>query len=40
VGCHEPHGTCPDNRRPLAVKQPAIKLEQSATALAQTLEPR
>ena len=40
VGCHEPHGTCPDNRRPLAVKQPAVKLEQIATGLAQTLEPR
>jgi hypothetical protein len=29
IGCHEPHNSCPENRRPLAVKQPAFKLDPS-----------
>jgi hypothetical protein len=26
IGCHEPHNSCPENRRPLAVKQPSARL--------------
>jgi hypothetical protein len=41
VGCHEPHNLCPENRRPLAVKQPPFKLEPADRGLAgQTMETR
>ena len=31
IGCHEPHGLAPRNRRPLAVKAPAVPMEGYAT---------
>lgn len=34
IGCHEPHGYCPENRRPLAVKQPPRPLGDAGRALA------
>ncbi len=40
VGCHEPHGTCPDNKRPLAVKHPAVKLDHDLPALARVRRAR
>jgi hypothetical protein len=36
VGCHEPHSTCPENRRPLAVMHPAFILSPAVGNLAQT----
>ena len=36
IGCHEPHNSCPENRRPLAVTQPAAQLAPPAPGLAQT----
>lgn len=35
IGCHEPHNSCPENRRPMAVKQPAFKLDPSKRGLAE-----
>jgi hypothetical protein len=35
IGCHEPHNSCPENRRPLAVTQPAAQLTPPVTGLAQ-----
>lgn len=32
IGCHEPHGLAPRNRRPLAVKLPAVALEEYSAA--------
>lgn len=34
VGCHEPHNSCPENRRPLAVRQPSVKLDPDGGDLA------
>jgi hypothetical protein len=36
IGCHEPHSRTPDNHRPLAVRQPAVRLGATDKALAQT----
>ncbi|MCL4177160.1 MAG: hypothetical protein KJ072_05385 [Verrucomicrobia bacterium] len=39
VGCHEPHSTCPENRRPLAVRHPPARLELIQQGLAQQPSP-
>jgi hypothetical protein len=35
VGCHEPRNTAPENRRPLAVKEPMVTLERLLKSVAQ-----
>jgi hypothetical protein len=35
VGCHEPRNTAPENRRPLAVKEPMVTLESLLKSVAQ-----
>ena len=39
VGCHEPHSTCPENRRPLAVRYPPARLQPIQTGLAHQPAP-
>jgi hypothetical protein len=35
IGCHERHGQCPENHRPLAVQEPAVRVGESSGTLAQ-----